>query len=157
MKILMTALISLMFLAVNCGVKPCGDLQDKVCAKAPGTVACKNASRLTNNDECQGYLKNVDEYVKLSNLVVDKPGVKPPAPAVKTPAPTPEKAVEPTSENQSGQASVGQKPGENQVGEKQMDEKPTVQKSGTQKSGTRANAAPAAPAAPGPSDKKKTE
>jgi hypothetical protein len=80
-------------LAMGCGKKPCGDLAKQACELAPGTAACDRAGRLTANDECAGYLKDVKRYGELTTLTVPGPGVKPPAPP--PPPPAPEAAATP--------------------------------------------------------------
>jgi hypothetical protein len=82
-------------LAAGCGKKPCADLAKQVCEMASGTVACDRAGRMTANDECAGYLKDVKRYVELTNLTVTTPGVKPPAPPAPPPPPAPEPAPAP--------------------------------------------------------------
>jgi len=83
------------FLAAGCGKKPCRDLMKEVCETAPGTAACDKASRLTTDDECVGYLKDVKRFVELTNRKIDKAGVRPPAPPAPVPA-TPPPAAPPT-------------------------------------------------------------
>ncbi len=75
-------LAALMVGLVACGAKPCKDLEKKACEAAAGSPACEAAGRMSNGDECAGYLKDVARYVELKNLVVTTPGVKPPAPVV---------------------------------------------------------------------------
>ena len=76
-------------MGMGCGKSPCRDLMKVVCEKAPDTLACRTTSRLTTDEECAAYLKDVNRYVELTNQVVDKPGVKPPAPPAPAPAPAP--------------------------------------------------------------------
>jgi hypothetical protein len=87
-----TVLVAISVVAVAglaaCGAKPCKDLAKKACEAAPDSAACEAAIRMTNNDECAGYLKDVNRYVELKNQKVTGAGVKPPAP----PAPAPEAA-----------------------------------------------------------------
>lgn len=87
------AVIAVVAAAVGCGGNACPDLAKQVCEKAPDSEACEAASRLTANDECEGYLKDVAKYVELMNLKVTEPGVQPPAEAPAAPAAT-EPAVE---------------------------------------------------------------
>lgn len=68
-----------MFAAVGCGGKACPELAKQVCEMAPDGPACESAGRLTANDECAGYLKDVAKYVELKNQIVTEPGVQPPA------------------------------------------------------------------------------
>lgn len=68
-----------MFAVVGCGGKACPDLAKQVCEMAPASPACESAGRLTANDECAGYLKDVAKFVELKNLIVTQPGVQPPA------------------------------------------------------------------------------
>lgn len=77
MKTLIVA-ISLLLGTISCGKGPCGDLAKQVCERAPGTLACEKASRLTAKDECVGYLKDMDKFIELTNLVITTEGVKPP-------------------------------------------------------------------------------
>mgnify|MGYP000951924891 CR=1 FL=1 len=82
---------SVMVIAVAlsaCGGKECKKLAARACEMAPGTKACEEAQRMTSNDECAGFLKDVGLYVQLKNLKVTEPGVKPPAPPPPPPAET---------------------------------------------------------------------
>ena len=93
------AALTVASLAVGCGGKACPELTEKACEMAPGSVACEAAGRLTANDECAGYLKDVAKYVELKNLKVTEPGVQPPAPA-----PAAEPAPEPAAEAPAAEA-----------------------------------------------------
>ena len=79
-NVMMVMVLILVGLMTACAAKPCSDLAKQVCAMASGTAACERASRLTTNDECRGFLKDVKRYVELTNLVVTTPGVQPPPP-----------------------------------------------------------------------------
>lgn len=105
------AALTVASLAVGCGGKACPELTEKACEMAPGSVACEAAGRLTANDECAGYLKDVAKYVELKNLKVTEPGVQPPAPApVAQPAaeapaePVAEPVAEPAAEPPAAEA-----------------------------------------------------
>ncbi len=82
------AVVAVAAAVVGCGGKACPELTKKACEMAPDSPACESASRLTANDECEGYLKNVEKFVELKNLKITEPGVQPPAeaPAVEQPA-----------------------------------------------------------------------
>ena len=88
-NLMMVMMVLLIGLISACAAKPCNDLAKQVCAMASGTAACEKASRLTANDECRGFLKDVKHYVELTNLVVTTRGVQPPAPPP-PPAPAPD-------------------------------------------------------------------
>lgn len=89
------ALVVAMTALVACGAKPCKDLEKKACEAAAGSPACEAAGRMTSNDECLGYLKDVARFVELKNLKITQPGVKPPAPPPPPPPPpAPEAAPE---------------------------------------------------------------
>ncbi len=75
-----------------CGAKPCKDLTTKACETAAGSPACEAAGRMTNTDECAGYLKDVARFVELKNLKITEAGVKPPAPPPPPAPPAPEAA-----------------------------------------------------------------
>ena len=85
-KVIIAVVVALMSLAIaGCGRNSCRNLSKEVCAKAAGSVACDAAGRLTADEECADYLKNLDKFISLKNTVVTEEGVKPPAP----PAPEP--------------------------------------------------------------------
>lgn len=83
--VVVAAFISLAI--AGCGRNPCRNLAREVCEKAPKTVACEAAGKLTADDECADYLKNQDKFIELKNTTITEEGVKPPAPpAPETPA-----------------------------------------------------------------------
>jgi len=93
---------------VGCGRNPCKRLAETVCAQAQGTPACERAGRFTNPDECEGYLKDVERYIRLANEVVTTPVLKPPAPApAEPPAPRDAEVAAPPD----GTASAAPDPG----------------------------------------------
>lgn len=97
--------------ATGCGGKACPDLAKQVCEAAPDSTACEAASRLTANDECEGYLKDVAKYVELMNRKVTEPGVQPPVEAPAAPSEAP--VEEPPSEAPAGEPPVeAESPGE---------------------------------------------
>jgi len=80
------AVVAAMLALTACGPKPCKDLATKACETAAGSTACEAAGRMTNSDECAGYLKDVGRFVELKNLKITEPGVNPPAPPAPPPA-----------------------------------------------------------------------
>ena len=85
----------------GCGRNPCRNLATEVCERAPKTVACEAAGKLTADDECNDYLKNLDKFIELKNTTVTEEGVKPPAPeapaAEAAPVETADGAAAPTA------------------------------------------------------------
>ena len=67
----------------GCSKDYCGELSKEVCAKVPNTKACQKAKGLTDKETCKGYLADVDKYIKLMNLKVTTPPLKPPTPPKK--------------------------------------------------------------------------
>ena len=70
-------------IATSCSKDYCADLAGKVCKQAPDTKACQKAKTLTNKTTCKGYLSDVNGFIKLTNLKVTKPPLKPPAKVAK--------------------------------------------------------------------------
>ncbi|HOA12459.1 MAG TPA: hypothetical protein PKH54_02900 [Myxococcota bacterium] len=97
--VVVTAFISLAI--AGCGRNPCRNLATEVCERAPKTVACEAAGKLTADDECNDYLKNLDKFIELKNTTVTEEGVKPPAPeapaAEAAPVETADGAAAPTA------------------------------------------------------------
>lgn len=81
------AMVALLVIGgTGCGRKHCASLAKQACELAPGTPACERATRMTSDDECEGFLKDPKRYVELMNLKVTTPGVQPPAPPAPPPA-----------------------------------------------------------------------
>ena len=93
MRRVWTLLFASLILAVlaGCSKDYCSELQKVVCEKAPNTKACTKARALTDRGTCKGYLANVDKYIKLMNLKVTTPPLKPPKQAKPTKDTTKEK------------------------------------------------------------------
>jgi len=67
----------------SCSKDYCGELATQVCKKAPDTKACQRAKTMTNKAACKSFLADMDKYIRLTNLKVTKPPLKPPATAEK--------------------------------------------------------------------------
>ena len=78
MKRILFVFVMLLVFA-GCGRKQCASLARQACEMAPGTPACERATRMTAEDECAGFNKDVARYVELMNMKVTTPGVQPPA------------------------------------------------------------------------------
>jgi len=131
-KLLTLALTAAVATAIcGCGKDLCGELKKQVCGTSPDTVACEKASRMTTEDECEGYLKDVARFVELTNTVVDGPGVQPPKDepakeAEKPEAPAPEKEVATEGETTT-KPEVEKEVEKKEETPKTEDEKPTAQ------------------------------
>lgn len=64
---------------VSCSKNYCRELATKTCKQVPGTKACRQAKTMTNKTSCKTFLAGIDKYIKLTNLKIDKPPLKPPA------------------------------------------------------------------------------
>ncbi len=100
--------IGVVVVLAACGRNPCSQFARAVCEQAPNTPACDRASRSTNSDECEGFLKDVARFIALANEKVETPVLQPPAPPAAPDAQAP--AAEPPAAPAGPDAQAAQPP-----------------------------------------------